>query len=58
VCVWGVSVGEGGVGLGGGVWGFYRGCYGHSKPGFEIKFEITVFEITIFEVKPSSQKVN
>jgi len=27
----------------------YRGCHGHSKPGFEIKFEITVFE-----VKPSS----
>jgi len=23
----------------------YRGCYGYSKPGFEIKFEITVFEI-------------
>jgi len=20
-------------------------CYGHSKPGFEIKFEITVFKI-------------
>jgi hypothetical protein len=21
------------------------GCYGHSKPGFKIKFEITIFEI-------------
>jgi len=47
-CVWG---------MGGGVvvWACYRGLYGHSKPGFEIKFEITIFEIIVFEVKPSYQ---
>ncbi len=46
------------MGLRGG--GLVRG-HGHSKAGFEIKFEITilrfeitVFEITVFEVKPSS----
>jgi len=32
-------------------WGAcYRGCCGHSKPGFEIKFKITVFEIKNIEI--------
>jgi len=53
--VWGVGVGLRGVGL-------VRGMlWGHSKLGFEINFEITIFEITVFkitvfEVKPSSPK--
>jgi len=41
VCVGGGSGAKGGGWLG----ACYRGCYGHSKPGFEIKFEITIFEI-------------
>ncbi len=52
--MWGVGMGLGGVGVVVGFGACCRGCYGHSKPGFEIEFEITVFETTVFEVKPSS----
>jgi len=51
-----------------GVWGVvsesYRGCYDHSKLGFKIKIEITVFKILdycfqdyVFEVKPLNAHV-